>query len=165
MPRHDAGPIPDECLSCCLPSDRGPGALQKKNLRKKRRPKTFIPGRTCMFSANDSWLSNFVHGRSSDLAIDALLRLPGHTPSDMHGAKLPPYSDEFVQDLHLLPFSPGHEAQLHPGHRGRSVHLSSMIAQAHPLVNGNARSRSRSPQPDHKRRRSAASAEYVLIVA
>jgi len=25
----------------------------------------------------------------------------------MLGAKLPPYSDEFVQDFHLLPFSSG----------------------------------------------------------
>ena len=29
-------------------------------------------------------------------------------PSDAHGAELPPYSDEFAQDLHLLPFSPEH---------------------------------------------------------
>ena len=65
-----------------------------------------------MFSANDSWPSNFIHGRSSDLAIMALRRLPGESfdsSSDISGAALPPYSDEFVQDLHLLPFSPGVE--------------------------------------------------------
>jgi len=41
---------------------------QAKNIRSKR---------ICMFSANDSWLSNFIPGRSSDLAITALRRLPG----------------------------------------------------------------------------------------
>ena len=76
-----------------------------------------------MFSANDSWLTSFIPGRSSDLAIMALRRLPGEpwkkVSSDVSGAALPPYSDEFVQDLHLLPFSSGHN----PGHRGRFVHL------------------------------------------
>ena len=33
-----------------------------------------------MFSANDSWLSSFIPGRSSDLAIIALRRLPGQCP-------------------------------------------------------------------------------------
>ena len=51
-------------------------------------------------------------GRSSDLSIHTLLHLPGNYPpvtltilTDC-GKRLLSYSDEFVQDLHLLPFSP-----------------------------------------------------------
>ena len=61
----------------------------------------------------------------------AMRRLPGKT-SGVLDAALPPYSDEFVQDLHLLPFSPGENA----GHRGCSVHLKTMIARRRALVKG-----------------------------
>jgi len=84
------------------------GKEERKKPAQKAQAKNIIPGWVCMFSANDSWLISFIHGRSSDLTIDALRRLPGEkSPSDMLGAKLPPYSDEFVQDFHLLPFSSG----------------------------------------------------------
>ena len=63
-------------------------------------------------STSYSWLHNITPGRSSDFAINALLRLLKRKPfNDLHHPKMEEvkllhYSDEFVQDLHLLPFSP-----------------------------------------------------------
>lgn len=69
-----------------------------------------------------SWSYSTTTGRSSDLDLFAFLRLLKVCPSDNfndfptdspdikmkinRGEKLLPYSDEFVQDFHLLPFSP-----------------------------------------------------------
>jgi len=53
-----------------------PAASPKKNAKlaaSRSRPN----GQACMFSASNSWLSSFIPGRSSDLAIMALRRLPG----------------------------------------------------------------------------------------
>ena len=61
---------------------------------------------------NYSWFYSTTIGRSSDLAIIALFRLLkanirfAVSFNDIFETELLPYSDEFVQDLHLLPFSP-----------------------------------------------------------
>ena len=44
---------------------------KKQKPAQTRRPKTIVSGRIRMFSANDSWLSSFIPGRSSDLTITA----------------------------------------------------------------------------------------------
>ena len=56
--------------------------------------------------------TTYITGRSSDLAICISFRLPD-LPSVAHiyvEMKLLPYSDEFVQDSHLLPFSSNHSS-------------------------------------------------------
>ena len=47
----------------------------------------------------------FSIGRSPDLRISIQNRLPKFLLSDIYGFALPDYSDGFVQDLHLFPFS------------------------------------------------------------
>ena len=67
-----------------LPYSRPEGKDGNEKARAKsagqKHSSIFIPKRIRMFSANDSWLSSFIPGRSSDLAIIALRRLPGQCP-------------------------------------------------------------------------------------
>lgn len=88
-----------------LPIRTGP---ERRKARANAQAKNTHPKRNCMFSANDSWLSN-VPSPAGLLTWRSLLCavFPDKESSDVSGASLPPYSDEFVQDLHLLPFSPG----------------------------------------------------------
>ena len=100
---------------------------KKQKPAQTRRPKTIVSGRIRMFSANDSWLSNFIPGRSSDLAITALRRLPGNISSGnmAWGTRLTATSS--CRTCTCFPFHPG--AENRPGHRGRSIDLSIIISQ------------------------------------
>ena len=60
--------------------------MEMKKPAQKAQAKNICSGiskRNRMFSANDSWLTSFIPGRSSDLAIDARRRLPGQMSSDI----------------------------------------------------------------------------------
>lgn len=58
---------------------------------------------------NNSWFYMHSIGRSSDLKLSISFHLPKSFDSVIEHLlemKLPFYSDEFVQDFHLIPFSP-----------------------------------------------------------
>ena len=116
---------------------------KSKSPRKMRRLKTPFLMRICMFSANDSWLSSFIPGRSSDLAIMAFAPSSRRiSPSDMLalGSRLTATSS--CRICTCFPFHPGAKPYGLPRTPRTLYVLGCMIAHGRLIVKGRRRAKS-----------------------